>query len=120
MSATDNYSYRIYAYIGDSLIELLIREHYSKLYRYDSKELHKMVVSFVNGENQKNILRKMKKDNFLTEEELEFIRKVRNSKDSGESYIKRESTSLEALFGKYYIEKNHSRIEELFIKAVKE
>lgn len=101
------------AYIGDVYFELRVRMYFFKDFSDNMNILHKKVVDTVNGKRQSVILRNMKSD-FLNEEELDFVRRVRNNKKCGKSPKARESTAFEAFIGSLYIQKSNERLEECF------
>lgn len=114
-----NYNLKHYAYIGDSVFELFIREIViTKTQKQDL--MHKMSTNFVNAQAQADILENIFEH--LTEEELELQKRGRNLKISinkkSNPKIHALATSFEVLIGYWYLN-NKTRLDEIFeiIKA---
>ena len=116
------------AYIGDAIYELKIREYILEKGYQDVNKLHKLVVKFTSGENQAMIVDYLIKNNHLTEEEISYFKRGRNSGHSKNrrsisviSYKK--ATGFEAMIGYLYLsnqEERLSKIMQLIIKIVEE
>lgn len=91
---------RNYAYIGDAVWELFIREKTTKL-TDNSKNLHKITTDKVKASFQAELLHNL--EEYLTDEEKEIIRRARNlSIPVGRRHIQteyRQATAFEALIG---------------------
>lgn len=104
---------RNYAYLGDAVWELFIRE-ITILKTQNAKELHKITTEKVNAKVQHDFL--MKIQNVLTEEELEIMRRGRNlpvpiaRKSNQGDY--RLATAFEVLIGWWY-KNDKARLEEI-------
>ena len=120
---TNLYSNAALAYLGDSAIELCVREYLVKERGLSSSaKLNKEALLFVKASRQaeamKNILP------FLTEEETDVFHRGRNM---GHSNVPRSATvaeyrsatGMEALFGWLYLERREERMKELFRIAYK-
>ena len=114
-----NYNLKHYAYIGDCVFELFIREIViEKTQKQDL--MHKMSTKFVNAQAQADILENILEH--LTEEELEIQKRGRNLKISinkkSNPKIHALATSFEVLIGYWYLN-NKTRLNEIFeiIKA---
>lgn len=114
-----NYNLKHYAYIGDSVFELFIREIViTKTQKQDL--MHKMSTKFVNAQAQADILENIFEH--LTEEELEIQKRGRNLKISinkkSNPKIHALATSFEVLIGYWYLN-NKTRLDEILeiIKA---
>jgi len=114
-----NYNLKHYAYIGDCVFELFIREIViEKTQKQDL--MHKMSTKFVNAQAQADILENILEH--LTEEELEIQKRGRNLKISinkkSNPKIHTLATSFEVLIGYWYLN-NKTRLNEIFeiIKA---
>ncbi len=115
-----DYSSNDYAYIGDAVIELLVRrdivngEHPSK---HPSDE----AVKYVSAAAQSDALARI--EDVLTEEERDVFRRARNNyhtsnvPKSATALQYRRSTGFEAVFGYLYLKGDTKRIEELFKTA---
>lgn len=110
---------RNYAYLGDAVWELFIREK-TVLKTQNAKELHKITTEKVNAKFQHELLLKIQV--FLTEEELEIMRRSRNlpipvgRKSNQAEY--RMATAFEALIGWWYSNDKPrlSEIEKILLK----
>ena len=108
------------AYLGDCVIELLVRRHLVKSGIGSSKALNKTALDYVRApaqaEAMKNILP------LLTEEEEGYFRRGRNightnTPKSATVSEYRAATGMEALFGYLHLTDQMERAEELFSKA---
>ncbi|MDR1168653.1 MAG: Mini-ribonuclease 3 [Heliobacteriaceae bacterium] len=113
----DEMYFRNYAYLGDAVWELYIREKTIKL-TGNAKELHKITTDRVKAEFQSKLLSLL--ETFLTEEEHELARRARNLPvPVGRRSIQSEyryATAFETLIGWWYIH-NNKRLEEMYILA---
>ena len=107
------------AYLGDSVYEVLVRNYLLKKGITDVNRLHKEAILYTSGEAQAKIIDKLINDNILTEEEIYYYKRGRNSNHSQNGrkiklhdYIK--ATGFEAMIGYLYLESKLDRIEELF------
>ena len=105
------------AYIGDSVYEVMVREHLISKMVFSHSELHNAALKYVSAaaqaENAKKII------DYLTEEELTEYKRGRNAKVNSiphnattEQY--HAATGLETLFGYLYLTGNLNRLYELF------
>jgi len=113
----NTYSTASLAYLGDSVIEICVREHLVKSGIASSAELNKRALEFVKAAEQaeamKNILP------LLTEEESAVFHRGRNightsTPRSATVAQYRAATGMEALFGYLYLLGRTERINELF------
>ena len=123
MDTPNTYSTAALAYLGDSVMEICVREHLVRAGYSSSARLNKRALDFVRApmqaEAMKNIL------DILTEEEEGAFRRGRNmghsqtpkSSTVGEY---RMATGMEALFGYLKLAGREERITELFEKAYAE
>lgn len=110
---------RNYAYLGDSVWELFVRE-ITILQTQNSEKLHKATTQKVNAEFQHALLNKI--HNELTEEELEISRRARNlpvpvARRTNQSDY-RMATAFETLIGWWYI--NDKERLEFILGEIKE
>ena len=109
-----DYSVRTYAYIGDAVYELFIREKTIELSE-NANKLHKITSSVVNAEFQAELTEFI--EGFLTEEEKEILRRARNlsvtTARRTNQALHRMSTAFEAVVGYLHIN-NKERLEVLF------
>ena len=106
-------SLRNYAYLGDAVWELFMRE-ITVLKTQNANELHKLTIKKVNAKFQHDLLIKIQDK--LTEVELEIMRRGRNlsvpvARKSNQSDY-RMATAFEVLIGWWY-ENDKLRLEEI-------
>lgn len=109
------------AFVGDSVYDLLVRQHLVSLANRPVKELNKMKVTLVNCKSQAESM-KMIMD-VLNEDEVDVYKRGRNVKvncPSKHSSLAdyHSATGLEALFGYLYLGGNTDRIKELFMMII--
>lgn len=117
----DELSLKNYAYLGDAVWELFIRE--KTIYQTQNAQiLHKITTDKVKASGQNNLL--MQIQDKLTEEESEIMRRSRNlpvpiARKSNQSEY-RMATAFEALIGWWYLnDKNRlNEIEEILSKIL--
>ena len=111
------------AYLGDCVLELLVRERLTRMGISSSKNLNKEALKFVSAPSQaaamKNII------DLLTEDETAIYKRGRNM--SGGRVPKsatmseyRSATGMEVLFGYLHLMGKSQRIDELFARAYPE
>ncbi len=108
------YNLKHYAYIGDCVFELFIRENViKKTQRQDM--MHKLSTKFVNAQAQADILESIYQN--LKEDEIEIQKKARNLKISinkkNNPKIHCLATSFEAIIGYLYLN-DKKRLDEIF------
>lgn len=94
---------RNYAYLGDAVWELFIRNK-TVLQTNNAQKLHKITTTMVKGSFQADLLHKI--ENILTEEEKEISRRARNlpipiGRRSNQTEY-RQATAFETLIGWWY------------------
>ena len=106
------------AYIGDAIYELKIREYLLKKGYQDVNILHKYAVKFTSGESQALIVDYLIKNEIVTEEEISYFKRGRNSGHSKNrrsisviSYKK--ATGFEAMIGFLYLSNQIDRLNSL-------
>ena len=108
------------AYLGDSVIEVCVREHLVSLGFSTSAHLNKASLDFVRASAQAEAMKKILP--VLTEEETAVFKRGRNightntpkSASVGEY---RMATGMETLFGWLHLSEKEERIKELFCIA---
>ena len=105
------------AFVGDGVLELLVRQRAVSTTRLPPNKLHQLSVKFVSAKGQFVGLNAIK--GLLTEKESDIVRRGKNANKATvskhattEEY--RASTGFEALFGYLYLENENERILELF------
>ena len=105
----------IYAYIGDAVYEIMIRDYFIKSNTGKVNDLQKIVTKYVSAKGQVEMLSKI--ENHLTEKEKDVISRGRNHKQirhpkNTDIITYKKATGFEALLGfLYYEDKN--RLEEI-------
>ena len=108
------------AYLGDSVIELCVRETLVEKGVSSAKNLNSVALSFVRAEAQADAMKKILPN--LTEEENAAYRKGRNightnTPKSATVGQYRMATGMESLFGYLHLLQRKERINELFLLA---
>lgn len=108
------------AYLGDSVIELLVRDELVSRGICHPKDLNKAARDFVTLESQSNAVERILP--ILTDEELTMFKRGRNSKPHttpkhGDKIQYLRATGLEVLFGFLYKSGRTERMNELFALA---
>lgn len=105
------------AYLGDCIYEFYIRRYLLSKGITKVKELQQAATLYVSAKAQATFLKKMMETNFLTQEELDIVKRARNHK--GNRHPKhtdiltyKYATGLEAMIGYLYYQ-NQKRIEEI-------
>ena len=111
------------AYLGDAVIELMVRERLVGMGYSSSKALNARALDFVRASAQAQAMERVLPQ--LTEEEAGAFRRGRNightntpKRATVAEY--RNATGMEALFGYLHIKGEQARIKELFDLAYKE
>lgn len=105
------------AFLGDAVYELLVRNEIFTNVDANPATLHNLTVRWVNAEAQNEQLQRVSE--MLTEDELAIVKRGRNAtkapvprRATPRDY--RAATSLEALFGYLFMQKDYARIEQIF------
>ena len=108
-----------WAYIGDAVYELYIRQHFIQTTNLKPNKLHREATKFVKASAQAETLEKLKE--YLTEEEQEIVRRGRNTQNhhlpknaNPTDYM--YSTAFEGLIGYLYLTKQEKRLNEILTK----
>ena len=106
------------AYLGDAIYELRIREYLLGTGYQDVNKLHRIAVKYTSGEAQAKIIDYLIKNEHLTEEEITYFKRGRNSNHSKNrrsisviSYKK--ATGFEAMIGYLYLSNQKERLDEI-------
>ena len=110
-----------WAYVGDSVYELFIRNHLVQTTNLKPHKLHIQAIKYVKAKAQREILEKI--NDILTEEELEIVRRTRNTENHHvaknahpDDYM--YSTAFEGLIGYLYLTNQKERLEEILNKCI--
>jgi len=115
----DNINSLVLAYIGDAYYELLVRNHLINKGIANVNSLQSEAIKFSSAKSQCEILTNL--NQYLTEEELDVVKRARNYKKSThpkntDLMTYKHSTAFEALIGYLYLNENIDRITDLFDK----
>lgn len=112
-----------WAYIGDAVYELYIREKLINETKLKPHKLHIESIKHVKASAQAETLRKIEEN--LTDEEKEIVRRARNTKNhhlpknaNVNDYM--HSTAFEGLIGYLYLTKQEKRLEEILTLSATE
>lgn len=119
---TNNINILVLAYLGDSVYELYIREKLINKKISSVDELQKNSTKYVSAKSQFQILNKMIEDNFLTNEEIDIVKRGRNYKrdyhpKNTDIITYKYSTGFEALIGYLYLT-NKTRLEKVLNEVI--
>lgn len=113
----------VWAYMGDAVYEKYIREYVIRQGLCKNGLLHKKSIKYVSANGQVKILRKIEEK--LTEEELDIVRRGRNS--NPHSHAKnadivdyKYATGFEALIGYLYLTDQKDRLDEILKMCIEE
>lgn len=115
------YSPLVWAYMGDAIYEAFIREYVIKQGLCKNGLLHKKSIKFVSAKGQCNILKAI--EEHLTEEELDIVRRGRNSNPhstakNADIIEYKYATGFEALVGFLYLTEQKDRLNEILNMAL--
>lgn len=119
-NALNIYSTAALAYLGDSVIELCVRQRLVMLGYSTSSKLNKLSLEYVRATKQAEAMKRIA--DMLTEEENAVFHRGRNightnTPKSATVAEYRAATGMEALFGYLHLGGRQDRIEELFAAA---
>lgn len=109
------------AYLGDSVLEVMVREHLVKKGHSKKEHLSFLALAFVTATAQSNAFENI--EELLTEEELDVYKRGRNNYHTGNvpksatPLEYRRATGFEALLGYLYLTGRKERLEMLFKEA---
>ena len=105
-----------WAYIGDCVYELYVREELINKTNLKPHKLHMEAIKYVKAKKQSEILKEILPN--LTEEEQDIVRRGRNAENhhlpknaSVQEYM--YATAFEALIGYLYLTKKDGRLKEI-------
>lgn len=115
----DNHTGSVLAFIGDALLSLQVREYLVSCGYTKAKDLQEKSTDFVSAKAQAKYIQYLIDDRQLSPEEYNIFKRGRNDKSTSiaknaDVITYRYSTGFEALWGYLYLQKNTSRIEELW------
>lgn len=119
----NTYSTAALAYLGDSVIEICVRQRLVEAGYSSSAKLNKLALDYVRATRQAEAMKKIA--DMLTEEENGVFHRGRNightnTPKSATVAEYRAATGMEALFGYLFLAGRQDRIAELFAVAYPE
>lgn len=108
----------VLAYLGDTVYENYVRRFLIESGIGKVDDLQKRAISYVSAKSQASFLQQMLDDNFLTEAEVDIIKRARNYKTTShpkscDIITYKCATGLEALIGYLELDNNKERIDEI-------
>ncbi len=109
------------AYLGDAVLEVMVREYLVKRGHSKKEHLSELALRFVTASAQSAAFDKIESQ--LTEEEIDIFKRGRNNYHTGNvpksatPLEYRRATGFEALLGYLYLTGQSERLSELFEKA---
>lgn len=118
----NNINILVLAYLGDSVYELYIREKLINKNISSVAELQKISTKYVSAKGQYEILNRLMENNFLTNDEIDIIKRGRNYKrdyhpKNTDIMTYKYSTGFESLIGYLYLT-DSSRLKSILEKVV--
>ncbi len=112
----------VLAYLGDAVYELYVREYLISKNTLKLKDLQKNAIKYVSAVAQAKFLEKLENANFLTEKEMEIVKRGRNAHShqnkSTDIITYKKATGLETLIG-YLHQNDKKRLEEIMKEILK-
>ena len=106
------------AYLGDSVYEVYIREHLMKKGIALVEDLQREAIKYVSAKNQSKILKWLINNNYLSEDELDIVKRGRNYRRGShpkntDIITYKNSTGFETLIGYLYLNNEKDRMKEI-------
>ena len=110
-----------WAYVGDSVYELFIREHLVETTNLKPHKLHKEAIKFVNAHAQASFLKKILEN--LSEKEQDIVRRTRNTENhhvpkNADPTDYMYATAFEGLIGYLYLTNQKERLQEILSSII--
>ena len=108
----------VLAYLGDAIYEEYIRKYLINKGIGHVNDLQKEAVKYVSASGQASYLTQMMEEGFLTDEEINIVKRARNYKTTShpkscDIVTYKYATGLESLIGYLDMENKNSRIDEI-------
>lgn len=108
----------VLAYIGDAIYEFRVREHLVNKGINKVNDLEEEAKNYVSARSQSKYLDLLTKNNVIYEEEMDIVRRARNTKTNShpkntDILTYKYATGLEALIGYLYLSNKKDRMEEI-------
>lgn len=115
----------VWAYMGDAVYEKFIREYVIRQGLCKNGLLHRKSIKYVSAKAQAKIVHRLEDNNLLTEEEMDIVRRGRNSNPHSTAKNAniidyKYATGFEALIGYLYLEEKEKRLQEILNMCVSE
>lgn len=112
-----------WAYVGDAVYELYIRENLVNTSKSKPHKLHIESIKYVKASAQAKVLKIIEEE--LTEEEKQIVKRARNTKShhlpkNAEVNEYMYSTAFEGLIGYLYLTKKEERLQEILRRCIEE
>ena len=112
-----------WAYIGDAVYELYIRNHLINTTNLKPNKLHREAIKYVKASAQAQTLENLQE--ILTDEEKEIVRRGRNTENhhlpkNANLRDYTYATAFEALIGYLYLTKQEKRLNEILQKILEQ
>ena len=121
-SVIRTYSPVTFAFIGDAVYSLFIRDKVVRKANCQAKKLHQRTSGYVSAKAQSRAVEMLREEGFLSEEEEDIYRRGKNANTAtmaknatAAEYHK--ATGFEALLGWLYLMERHERLNEIMEKA---
>lgn len=106
------------AYLGDSVYEVYVREHLIKKGIALVEDLQREAIKYVSAKSQNKIVRWLTDNNYLSNDELDIIKRGRNYKRGShpkntDIITYKNSTGFETLIGYLYLDNKIDRLDEI-------
>lgn len=112
----------VLAYLGDAVYELYVRDYLIQQGLCKVKDLQKTAIQYVSAVSQAEILDDLITKEFLTEEEVDIVKRGRNAHShqskSTDIITYKKSTGFETLIGHLY-KNDRERLEEVMAEVLK-
>ncbi len=110
-----------WAYVGDAVYELYIRENLVETTKLKPHKLHIESIRYVKASAQAKILKEIEEE--LTEEEKQIVKRARNTKShhlpkNAEVNEYMYSTAFEGLIGYLHLAKKEERLKLILAKCI--
>jgi len=111
------------AFVGDSYYDLKIRGMLCRAGYNKPHRLHQLATKYVSAVAQAETLKMLSDSEFLTAEELDVVRRGRNTKvrsipKNADVQTYMQSTAFEALIGYLYLSEQLERLDEVVAKCI--
>lgn len=106
------------AYLGDAVLDQHVRTYIVLKLQSKPHRLHQVAKQYVSAKSQAQTLDYLMKEDYLTAEEQDIMRRGRNAKSHTKAkntdiQTYRKSSGLEALLGYLYLEQEETRLSSL-------